>query len=78
MAHIKIEISADTGIAILSFLREFVKADGEHDRELQFISECVQEFEVAVINAISPEVLEDAIENIRIQALLGNSPPMRG
>lgn len=74
----KIDITPDAAISILSFLREFVKKGESLPDETTFLSQCVDEFESSVLSNITEKEFDDVMENIRIKALIGHSPPMRG
>ena len=74
----KIDISSDAAIAILLFLREFVKKDRVYADELTHLRQCIDEYENEVVRNISMDELDDVFENLEIKALIGHSPPLRG
>lgn len=74
----KIEISTNAAIAILSFLREYIKDDEVYAPELTHLKSCINEYEKEVVSKITLDELESVFEDLQIQALIGNSPPLRG
>lgn len=74
----KIEISPYTAISLVGFLREFVKDDENVPYHLRAITDCVNEFEAQVRSNITPEELEEAISEMKVNDLIGKTPPMRG
>lgn len=72
----KVQISTTSAMSILAFMREFIP-EGETRPEQQHLSECIDDLNNGISQMPWSEI-ESAMEDIRIAALLGKSPPMRG
>ncbi len=73
----KIEIKPNTGMMILSFLREFVKKGENVEYHFEALAECINEFEEEFIKNMSDSLLEEAMNEAEFNAMIGKSPPMR-
>ena len=71
---VKLELRPYTALTILSFLREYINDENINNSRLAAIHESVKEYEDEIYKKISPQELEDAILENRVNDLAGRHP----
>ena len=71
---VKLELRPYTALAILVFCKEFINDENIDDERLVAIHESVKEYEDEIYKKISPQELEDAILENRVNDLAGRHP----
>ena len=71
---VKLELRPYTALTILSFCREYINDENINDSRLTAIHESVKEYEDEIYKKISPQELEDAILENRVNDLTGRHP----
>ena len=71
---VKLELRPYTALTILSFCREYINDENINDSRLTAIHESVKEYEDEIYKKISPQELEDAILENKVNDLTGRHP----
>lgn len=71
---INIELTPYNAVAILSFLREYFNEETEGDYQFKAMQDATAQYEQEIYAKLSPDLLDDAMQENEVNRLIGKWP----